>query len=96
LSTALNSNALNVTVGLAAPAVVAGLGRPASATTLVAAWYLGLTALALVAAFSGRGLNRKERSRHRRWLSRLRGRPRRPRVTGLLIAARDRRRHAIP
>ena len=58
LSTALNSNALNVTVGLAAPAVVAGLGRPASATTLVAAWYLGLTALALVAALSGRGLNR--------------------------------------
>jgi cation:H+ antiporter len=58
LSTALNSNALNVTVGLVAPAVVAGLGPPSDETTLVAAWYLGLTALALAAAFSGRGLNR--------------------------------------
>jgi cation:H+ antiporter len=58
LSTALNSNALNVTVGLVAPAVVAGLGRSTGSTMLVAAWYLGLTALALAAAFTGRGLNR--------------------------------------
>jgi Ca2+/Na+ antiporter len=59
LSTALNSNALNVTVGLVAPAIAAGLGPPSGETTLVAAWYLGLTALALAAAFSGRGLNRE-------------------------------------
>jgi cation:H+ antiporter len=58
LSTALNSNALNVTIGLAAPAVAAGLGPPSGETTLVAAWYLGLTALALAAAFTRRGLNR--------------------------------------
>ncbi len=58
LSTALNSNALNVAVGLAVPAVIIGLGRPAHATTLVAAWYLGMTALAVAAAFSGRGLDR--------------------------------------
>jgi Ca2+/Na+ antiporter len=59
LSTALNSNALNVTVGLVAPAIAAGLGPPSGETTLVAAWYLGLTALALAAAFTGRGLNRE-------------------------------------
>jgi cation:H+ antiporter len=58
LSTALNSNALNVTVGLAAPAIIAGLGRPTHATTLVAACYLGLTALSLAAAFTGRGVDR--------------------------------------
>jgi cation:H+ antiporter len=58
LSTALNSNALNVTAGLVAPAIAAGLGRTSTATTLVAAWYLGLTALTLAAAFTGRGLNR--------------------------------------
>ncbi len=58
LSTALNSNALNVTLGLVAPAVAAGLGHVSSATTLVAGWYLGLTVLTLAAAFTGRGLNR--------------------------------------
>lgn len=58
LSTALNSNALNVTVGLAAPAIIAGLGHPGHATTLVAACYLGLTALSLAAAFTGHGVDR--------------------------------------
>lgn len=58
LSTALNSNALNVTVGLVAPAIAVGLGRSSGTTTLVAAWYLGLTAFALAAAFTGRGVNR--------------------------------------
>jgi cation:H+ antiporter len=59
LSTALNSNALNVTVGLLAPALAAGLGHPSSVATLVAAWYLGLTAITLGAAFAGGGLNRR-------------------------------------
>ncbi len=58
LSTALNSNALNVTVGLMAPAIAAGLSKPSTATALVAACYLGLTALTLVMAFAGRGLSR--------------------------------------
>jgi cation:H+ antiporter len=58
LSTALNSNALNVTVGLLLPAAVIGLGASSRATTFVAAWYLGLTIVALVLAYVGRGLGR--------------------------------------
>ncbi len=58
LSVALNSNALNVTVGLLAPAIIVGLGAPSGEGTLVAAWYLGLTALSLVCAYSVRGLRR--------------------------------------
>ncbi|HMD45199.1 MAG TPA: hypothetical protein VKG43_03510 [Acidimicrobiales bacterium] len=58
LSTALNSNALNVTVGLLLPAAFVGLGAPSGQTTLVAAWYLGLTVVALILAYVGRGLGR--------------------------------------
>jgi cation:H+ antiporter len=58
LSTALNSNALNVIAGLLLPATVVGLGAASGQTTLVAAWYLGLTALALACAYAGRGLHR--------------------------------------
>jgi cation:H+ antiporter len=58
LSTALNSNALNVTAGLLLPATIVGLGASSDQTTLVAAWYLGLTALALTFAYAGRGLYR--------------------------------------
>jgi len=58
LSTALNSNALNVTVGLLLPAAAVGLGAPSGATTFVAAWYLGLTVVALALAYRGNGLGR--------------------------------------
>jgi cation:H+ antiporter len=58
LSTALNSNALNVTVGLLLPAAVVGIGAPSGATTFIAASYLGLTALVLGLAFGGGGLGR--------------------------------------
>jgi cation:H+ antiporter len=58
LSIALNSNALNVTVGLLLPAIFVGLGPPSGQGTLVAAWYLGLTAVTLVCAYTGRGLRR--------------------------------------
>jgi cation:H+ antiporter len=58
LSTAMNSNALNVAVGLLLPATVVGLGPASGETTLVAAWYLGLTAFALVGAYISRGLRR--------------------------------------
>ena len=58
LSTALNSNALNVTVGLLLPAAVLGLGQPSRSTTLVAAWYLGLTIFALAIAYRDWGLRR--------------------------------------
>jgi cation:H+ antiporter len=58
LSTALNSNALNVAVGLLLPATILGLGRTSSDAASVALWYLGLTALTLVFAYRDRGLRR--------------------------------------
>jgi hypothetical protein len=58
LSTALNSNAINVVAGLLIPACVAGLGPRSGVGTLVAAWYAGLTVLALALAYRGRGLGR--------------------------------------
>ena len=50
LSTALNSNTLNVAAGLLIPAAVIGLGRTSSQTILTAIWYVGLTAVILVFA----------------------------------------------
>src|SRR6185369_11077506 len=47
LSTALNSNAINVVGGLLIPASLAGLGPGSGQDTLVAAWYAGLTLFAL-------------------------------------------------
>jgi cation:H+ antiporter len=58
LSTALNSNALNVAIGLLLPGAIIGLGASSGQTTLIAAWYLGLTAIALACAFAGHGLRR--------------------------------------
>jgi cation:H+ antiporter len=58
LSIALNSNALNVTIGLLLPGILVGLGAPSGQGTLVAAWYLGLTAVTLACAYTGRGLRR--------------------------------------
>ena len=58
LSTALNSNAINVVGGLLIPASLAGLGPASGQGTLVAAWYAGLTMLALALAYRGRGLGR--------------------------------------
>jgi cation:H+ antiporter len=58
LSTALNSNAINVTAGLLIPASITGLGPRSGQGILVAAWYAGLTVLALAFAYRGRGLGR--------------------------------------
>ena len=58
LSTALNSNALNVFAGLMIPTTILGIGAPSSQTTFVAAGYVAMTVLALVCAYSGRGLRR--------------------------------------
>jgi Ca2+/Na+ antiporter len=58
LSTALNSNAINVVAGLLIPASLAGLGPGSGQDTLVAAWYAGLTVLALALAYRGRGVGR--------------------------------------
>lgn len=58
LSIATNSNAINVVAGLLVPGIVVGLGAPSGQTTFVAAWYFGLTVLALAGAYLGRGLRR--------------------------------------
>lgn len=58
LSTALNSNALNVVAGLLLPGAIVGLGAPSGQTTFVAACYLGLTVFALASAYLDRGLRR--------------------------------------
>jgi cation:H+ antiporter len=59
LSTALNSNNLNVVGGLLLPGVFVGLAAPSFAGNLTALSYLTLTALVLVVAFAGRGLTRR-------------------------------------
>jgi cation:H+ antiporter len=58
LSTALNSNAINVTIGLLIPASLAGPAPRSASGTLVAAWYAGLTLVALALAWRGHGLSR--------------------------------------
>jgi cation:H+ antiporter len=62
LSTAFNSNAINVIVGLLIPALVLGLGGPSDEATFVALFYLGLTALAIALALRGKGLDRRSGS----------------------------------
>jgi cation:H+ antiporter len=57
-STALNSNTLNVALGLVLPAAVIGLGRPSGQATLITAWYIGLTAVTLAFAYRDRGIGR--------------------------------------
>jgi cation:H+ antiporter len=58
LSTALNSNALNVAAGFLLPATLLGLGTRGGPDVLVAAWYAGLTVAALLLAYRGHGLSR--------------------------------------
>ena len=58
LSTALNSNAINVIAGLLVPASLTGLGPRSGQAILVAAWYAGLTVFALALAYRDRGLGR--------------------------------------
>jgi hypothetical protein len=56
----MNSNALNVLGGLMIPGAAIGLGSSSPAATLAAAWYLGLTAVALALAYGARGLGRAQ------------------------------------
>jgi cation:H+ antiporter len=58
LSEAMNSNMLNVVIGLLLPAIFLGLAGASGSGTLVAAWYVGLTVLCLVMAYAKRGLSR--------------------------------------
>jgi Ca2+/Na+ antiporter len=60
LSTALNSNALNVLLGLLLPAAILGLGSTSAEASFVAACYLAMTVLSLGLAYAGRGLNRSD------------------------------------
>jgi cation:H+ antiporter len=57
LSTALNSNNLNVVIGLLIPGAILGLAAPSSAGTLTASSYVALTGLVLTVAFVKRGLS---------------------------------------
>ncbi|HEY6276256.1 MAG TPA: hypothetical protein VIX86_07975, partial [Streptosporangiaceae bacterium] len=59
LSTALNSNTLNVAAGLLIPAALIGLGRPSGQAILAAVWYLGLTVAVLAFAYRDRGIGRQ-------------------------------------
>ncbi len=58
LSTALNSNTLNVTAGLLVPAAVVGLGGPSSQALLITVWYAVLTVAVLAFAYRDRGVSR--------------------------------------
>ena len=58
LSTALTSNNLNVMAGFLLPATIVGLQPPSVRTTLLAAWYVGLTALVLAWAYRDHSLRR--------------------------------------
>lgn len=58
MSTAFNSNALNVVAGLLVPGVVLGVGPRSDGELLVAGWYLGLTVVVVVLAVRHTGLRR--------------------------------------
>jgi cation:H+ antiporter len=59
MSTALNSNTINVVVGLLVPGALLGFGRPSGQAVLVTAWYVGLTFVVLAVAYRHRGLSRR-------------------------------------
>jgi hypothetical protein len=58
MSTALNSNTLNVVAGLLLPGVLIGLGPVSGQARLVALWYAGLTVAVLTLAWRHGGLGR--------------------------------------
>jgi cation:H+ antiporter len=58
LSTALNSNTLNVAIGLLLPATILGLGSPTGQTTMITLWYALLTIAVLGVAYLQHGLGR--------------------------------------
>ena len=58
LSTALNSNTLNILAGLLIPTTILGIGAASGATTFIAASYMAMTVLALTCVYLIRGLSR--------------------------------------
>jgi cation:H+ antiporter len=59
LSTALNSNTLNVMVGLLLPGALLGLGTPSGQAVLVTAWYGCLTLAVLALAWRHQAISRR-------------------------------------
>ncbi len=59
LAEAMNSNSLNVVVGLFIPAVIVGVGRSSAVGLMVALSYGGLTVVTLALALKGAGLGRR-------------------------------------
>jgi cation:H+ antiporter len=60
LSTALNSNTLNVIAGLLLPGAIVGLGAPSGQALLVTAWFGGFTLAVLALAWRHQSLGRLE------------------------------------
>jgi cation:H+ antiporter len=60
VSEAFNSNSLNILFGLAIPSLFLTLGGASGIQAFTAWWLLGMTAVAVVLAWSGRGLARIE------------------------------------
>jgi len=60
VSEALNSNTLNLLLGLVLPALVAGVAPPTSTTELSVAWLVGITVVALALTAYRGGLSRGE------------------------------------
>jgi len=60
LSTSLNSNAINIIAGMLLPTIFVGIASPSAETTFVAASAFAITCLALVFAYTRRGLARTE------------------------------------
>lgn len=58
LSTALNSNTLNVVAGLLLPAAILGLGPPSGGALLITLWYALLSLAVLALAYLLRGIGR--------------------------------------
>ncbi len=59
LSTALNSNVLNVAVGFLLPAALLGVGDVSADGRFVTGCYVGMTVLTLLFAYQGRGVSRR-------------------------------------
>jgi cation:H+ antiporter len=60
VSEALNSNNVNVIIGLCLPAILVGVGQPSRLAVVSVLWLLGFTFLALVLAITRKGVRRWE------------------------------------
>jgi cation:H+ antiporter len=60
VSETFNSNSLNILAGLVIPALFIGLGAASGVQAFSAWWLVGMTAVAIALAYSGRGLARVE------------------------------------